>query len=335
MNERDIIACFRRLEGRGRSDLLRGIGDDCAVIEKSSRRSWLVTMDTLVETVHFALSWHPPEKLGRKAVAVNVSDIAAMGGEPLFVFLSLGLPPGFDPSWVRNFAEGVTGACAEFGCMLAGGDTVRSGEGVLITLTVIGEMPADQVLYRRGAKCGDTVWVSGTLGMAAAGLEICRRGLAPDTEALRSMVEAHLNPQARVRLGRLLAESGLVHAMMDLSDGLATDLSNLCEQSDVGAVIHSALLPSVPALHEAASILSAEPLDLMIKGGEDYELLFTASADVAPKIIAIAQKVGVLVTPVGTVVDRRGVRLVLPSSPLHAEREIDISFAGFDHFPDK
>ena len=335
MNERDIIECFRSMGSQGRPDLLCGIGDDCAVIAKNPQRSWLVTMDTLVETVHFDLSWHPPEKLGRKAVAVNVSDIAAMGGEPVFAFLSLGLPQGFDPSWVKGFAQGVNEACGEFGCLLAGGDTVRSRGGVLVTLTVIGEMPADQILYRSGAQSGDAVWVSGTLGTAAAGLEICRRGLVGDIGAFLSPVEAHLNPQARVGLGRLLAESGLVHAMMDLSDGLATDLAHLCQQSNVGAVIHSAQLPSLPALHEAARLLGVDPLDLMIKGGEDYELLFTAAADSAREIEAIAEKAGVQVTQVGKVVDPQGVRLVLPPSPIRGEKEIDISFAGFDHFPDE
>lgn len=335
MNERDIIECFRNLDFKGRPDLLCGIGDDCAVIAKNPQRSWLVTMDTLVETVHFDLRWHPPEKLGRKAVAVNVSDIAAMGGEPVFVFLSLGLPQGFDPSWVKGFAKGVDEACGEFGCILAGGDTVRSRGGVLITLTVIGEMPTDQVLYRSGAQSGDGVWVSGTLGNAAAGLEICRRGLTQHPGALLAPVEAHLNPQARVGLGRLLAESRRIHAMMDLSDGLATDLAHLCQQSNVGAVIHSAQLPSLPALHEAAHLLRVNPLDLMIKGGEDYELVFTAAADSAREIQAIAEKAGVQVTQVGKVVDLLGVRLALPPSPLHEEQEIDISFVGFDHFPDK
>jgi thiamine-monophosphate kinase len=184
MNERDIIACLHRQNGEGRPDLLCGIGDDCAVIEKNAQRSYLVTMDTLVESVHFDLRWHPPEKLGRKAVAVNVSDIAAMGGEPVFVFLSLGLPQGFDPSWMNSFSEGIAGACREYDCILAGGDTVRSPKGVQITITVIGEVAADQVVYRRGALTGDMIWVSGILGMAAAGLEVCRSGMGVDGTSL-------------------------------------------------------------------------------------------------------------------------------------------------------
>ena len=335
MNERDIIECFRSSEGGVRPDLLCGIGDDCAVIEKNAERSWLVTMDTLVEKVHFDLSWHPPEKLGRKTVSVNVSDIAAMGGEPVFAFLSLGLPQGFDPCWVKSFSSGTAEACREYGCILAGGDTVRSREGFLITLAVIGEMPTDLVLYRSGAKPGDTVWVSGALGMAAAGLEICREGLVPETPSLRALVEAHLNPQARVSLGRPLAESRLVHAMMDLSDGLATDLSHLCKQSGVGAVIHFQQFPVLPSLHEAANILRKDPVDLMLKGGEDYELLFTAPADAASAISALASQVGVQVTQVGTIVDQPGVKLVFPDSATQAKKEVNIDFAGYDHFPDR
>ncbi len=335
MNERDIIECLQKQSSGGRPDLLCGIGDDCAVIEKNTQRSYLVTMDTLVEAIHFDLRWHPPEKLGRKAVGVNVSDIAAMGGKPVFVFLSLGLPQGFDPSWMNSFSEGIAGACGEHDCVLAGGDTVRCPEGVMITITVIGEVSSDQVVYRRGALPGDVIWVSGTLGMAAAGLKMCKSGAGADKASLLPLVEAHLNPQPRVYLGRLLAESMTVHAMMDVSDGLATDLSHLCRQSGVGAVIQSEQLPSSPALYEAARLLKEDPLNLMIKGGEDYELLFTAPADAAPEISLLSEKSGVPVTPVGTIVDQQGVKLVLPASASDEQEEIDISFGGFDHFSDQ
>lgn len=335
MNERDIIQCLLARCGVEQNGLLRGIGDDCAVIEKNEQRSWLVTMDTLVESVHFDLNWHPPEKLGRKAVAVNVSDIAAMGGEPVFIFLSLGLPRGFDPSWMNSFSQGITGACREYGCMLAGGDTVMSREGVLITVTVIGEVPADQVVYRRGAFPGDVIWVSGSLGMAAAGLEICRNGITSAVTSLQPLVEAHLNPQPRVRLGRQLAESRIVHAMMDISDGLATDLSHLCAQSGVGAQIYSDRLQASPALLEATSLLRQDPIDLMIRGGEDYELVFTSSPDAESEIAALAESTGVAVTAIGTIVNQQGVRLVLSASDTEQQGEIDISFAGYDHFPDE
>jgi len=290
-------------------------------------------MDTLVEDVHFDLHWHPPEKLGRKAVAVNVSDIAAMGGLPKFIFLSLGLPGQFDPVWVDRFTEGISGACREHDCVLAGGDTVRSREGILITVTVIGEMPADQVVYRSGARPGDEVWVSGTLGRAAAGLEICRSGIKTDPGEMQTLVEAHLDPRPRISLGRLLAGNKVAHAMMDLSDGLATDLSHLCQQSGVGAVVYAAELPALPVLREAADLLNRDPLDLMIRGGEDYELVFTAAAAAGTRIAKLGQQAGMRLSRVGTIVDRQGVRLILPAGGTNGPDEVDISFTGFDHFP--
>lgn len=335
MNERDIIECLNRQSVEAKPGLLYGIGDDCAVLEKDAELSWLVSMDTLVETVHFDLRWHPAEKLGRKAVAVNVSDIAAMGGKPVFIFLSLGLPQNFEPSWVQAFSEGIAGACREYNCFLVGGDTVLSREGVMITITVIGEVPAAEVVYRRGALPGDTVWVSGKLGLAAAGLELCRSGIKSETVSWQTFIEAHLDPHPRICLGRLLGKSGLVHAMMDLSDGLATDLSHLCKQSGVGAVVRSEKLPTSPDLPGIARLLRQDPLDLMLKGGEDYELVFTTAVEAAPEIKALAEEACVPVTRVGTIVEKQGVRLMLPVTKSNQQKEINISFAGFDHFPDK
>ncbi len=314
---------------------MRGIGDDCAVIEKNSSWSWLVTMDTLVESVHFDLGWHPPDKLGHKAVAVNVSDIAAMGGKPLHVFLSLGLPEGFDASLVHHLSQGIAKACNDYKCMLAGGDTVRSNKGVLITIAVMGEVPADQVVYRSGARVGDTVWVSGTLGMAAAGFGLCKNGLKPDTEAMRRLVEAHLDPVPRVGLARILAEKCIAHSMMDLSDGLATDLSHLCKQSGTAAIVHANQLPTSFALSRAADLLGLDSLDLMLKGGEDYELLFTAAPDSALEIQSLSEQAGVPVTAVGSIVDGQGVHLIIPGTATDNLKKVDISFKGFDHFPDK
>lgn len=334
MNERQIIENFRDLNLEGGRGLIRGIGDDCAVIEKNAHWSWLVTMDTLVESVHFDLGWHPPDKLGFKSVAVNVSDIAAMGGKPTLIFLSLGLPRGFESSWVKDFARGIARACSEYNCMLAGGDTVRSNDGVLITLTVIGEVRADQVIYRSGSLVGDTVWVSGTLGLASAGLGLCKKGLKPDTEAMRCLVEAHLEPKPRMKIACHLAEKKIAHAMMDLSDGLATDLAHLCVQSGVGAVVHAERLPGSPALSKAAGLLGKETLELMLRGGEDYELLFTAAADSALDIQELARQENIPVTSVGSIVKGKGVQLIIPGTPTENLKNIDISFGGFDHFSD-
>lgn len=332
MKERDLIEQIRLLAGSASEDLLQGIGDDCAVIKKTEETVWLLTMDTLIESVHFDCSWHPVAKLGRKAVSVNVSDIAAMGGKPVFALLSLGLPTGFAEQWLDEFSAGLLSACRDYGCLLIGGDTVCSPDRVALTLTVIGEMEKQRVLYRHGARVGDTIWVTGPLGSAAAGLALFRSGKRVDDPELEPLLEAHLDPRARVRLAGLLARSGLVHAMMDLSDGLATDLSHLCEQSKVGARVMADRLPAHLALSPAAALLQQDQLNWMISGGEDYELLFTASPADRQNVLQLAAEHGCPLYPVGTIVDSQGVILVRDQEKMGEGNEQNISYQGYDHF---
>lgn len=327
MNELELIEQIRQMSGCAADGLLLGIGDDCAVVEKGGGMVWLLTMDTLIESVHFRCGWHPPELLGRKAVAVNVSDIAAMGGKPLFVLLSLGLPAGFDPAWAKRLMQGLTAACREHGCLLIGGDTVCSPERVSLTLTVIGEMAQEQVLYRHGAKRGDTIFVSGPLGWSAAGLALLQAGKTLADAEWRQLILAHLEPQPRVALGQFLAQTGLVHAMMDMSDGLATDLAQICKASKVGAVIEAEMLPGGEELAAAAELLNEDALRWMISGGEDYELLFTAAEADGEQLRLAAAEQGWTIWPVGVIQAGRQVAL-----RRGGRIEENISFQGFDHF---
>ncbi|WLE97398.1 MAG: thiamine-phosphate kinase [Candidatus Electrothrix communis] len=343
MRERDLIELIRNLvcnEGEG---LVQGIGDDCAVVEKDRQNVWLLTMDTLIESVHFDCSWHPSYLLGRKAVSVNVSDIAAMGGQPVFALLSLGLPTDFAPEWATELSRGINDACRQYGCLLIGGDTVCSPGKVSLTLTLIGEAERDHVLYRYGACPGDIVWVSGSLGYAAAGLDCFRSGKIVGGNSginagtptgypseLAACIKAHLDPEARVDLAGALARTGYIHAMMDLSDGLATDLSHLCQQSRVGARIEAEKLPGRAGLAHAASLLDKKRTDWMIAGGEDYELLFTADPKNSQAILDVAAGQGIRVSPVGTVVAGQGVTLQWKTTEGYEEQHI--SFQGFDHF---
>jgi len=217
MKERELIEAIRGFGSIEDSRVIKGIGDDAAVIAGTDENVWLVTMDTLVESVHFNLDWHPPEKLGRKCVSVNVSDIAAMGGRPKFVLLSLGLPAGFTPNWIERFTSSLVAACSEYGCLLVGGDTVKTIDNMMISLTVIGEALAKEVVYRGNAKVDDIIWIDAPLGLAAAGLELCKLGRHNQLESdLDLLVEAHLNPDACLDLGTVLGGSGLVNAMMDI-----------------------------------------------------------------------------------------------------------------------
>jgi thiamine-monophosphate kinase len=333
VNERQIIELLGTMTAAGTPDLQQGIGDDCAVIRKNRHQSWLVTMDTLVESVHFDRSWHPPDKLGRKVISVNVSDIAAMGGTPLFVFLSLGMPVGFDVRWLREFSRGLADACREYHCILAGGDTVRSSAGVLVTVAVMGEMQTSRVVLRSGAQIGDSVWVSGYPGRAAAGLELCRLGRTEDA-AFVKLLEAHLNPRPRLELGRQLARNRLVHAMMDLSDGLATDLAHICTQSNVGAVIDPGRLREDRFLAAAAGMLQKDPGQWMLTGGEDYELVFTADKRKSAAIVDLGAKLRIPVVRIGRIDVKQGVRTLQFLPDRHHPLEVDISYSGYDHFPD-
>jgi thiamine-monophosphate kinase len=329
MKERELIEFIRTLTKAEGPGLVQAIGDDCAVIEKDGVTVRLLTMDTLVASVHFDMTLHPPRLLGRKAVSVNVSDIAAMGGRPAFVLLSLGLPAGFDESWALDLCRGITGACRQYGCQLIGGDTVRTPGNVALTLTVIGEMERDRVLYRRMARVGDIIWVTGPLGLSAAGLDLLRKGIRPGDSDLQPLFDAHLDPLARTDFGPLLAQSGMVHAMMDLSDGLATDLSHLCACSGVGAEIFQDRLPGIDQLGKAQHLLCADSLKWILAGGEDYELLFTASSGRSSQLKTLAREHNLQLHGVGRIVEGQGVKIY---STEGAEEEQDITYMGFDHF---
>lgn len=310
------------------AQLLQGIGDDCAVFAPGGSASLtLVTTDTLVEGVHFDLSWHPPELLGHKAVAVNVSDIAAMGGNPRFALLSLAAPPTFGLETLERFVQGFMATLTAYQITLIGGDTVKSDQGLVLSVTVLGEVERQQVVYRAGASAGDEIWVSGYLGQAAAGLEICRQRQAPLHQACPELVAAHLDPVPEVALGRALAESGLVTAMIDMSDGLASDLAHVCVESGVGALVQADQLPLSASTRQTAQALGLEALRLAIAGGEDYRLLFTSKPAARERIQELAgHAVGGQLFRIGTIVDGQGVLL---SANGHNTR---IDFQGYDHF---
>ena len=330
MKERELIQRIDAMAGLNIDPaLLCGIGDDCAVVGKTDELVLLYTMDTLIESVHFDLRWHPPDLLGQKAVSVNVSDIAAMGGQPRYLLFSLGLPPDFDDDWALSLSTGVGRACEQYGCLLIGGDTVSNPAGVSLTLTVIGEARAEQVLYRHKAQAGDRIYVSGPLGLAAAGLALCKGGIGREEE-FKQLYGAHLDPGARVELGKLLARSGLVNSMMDLSDGLATDLAHICERSGLGARIFREQLPYLAVLEKAAALLGRDSLDWMIGGGEDYELLFTVPMSATEKLQEVVANSGHVLYPVGEMVRGKGINLFADDSGKRTATAID--YRGFDHF---
>ncbi len=330
ISERECIKIIQDYTARQNSEyLVKGIGDDCAVIKKDESTHLLFTTDTLVEGVHFNLSWHSPYLLGRKCASVNLSDIAAMGGQPQACLLSVALPQGV-PSWFKDFMAGFSGLLQDYDTLLVGGDTVKGVHGIVITVTIIGEADKKHICYRTGAEAGDMIWVTGPLGNAAAGLYLCQKGLdksgGPEGER-QQLVKAHLDPEPLVGLGKILAQSGLVKAMMDISDGLATDLAHLCSESGVGAEVKQEFLPLSQALKQVAAEQQIEPGDWILRGGEDYQLLFTAKPSDEQKLRQLtADHFGREIFIIGRIVAGKGVYLC------DKDKRREISYQGYDHF---
>jgi thiamine-monophosphate kinase len=230
----------------------------------------LVTTDFTLEGIHFRRDWHPPDSVGHRCLARGLSDIAAMGGEPVAAFLSLALPRDLPQSWVGRFARSLISLAEKHGVTLAGGDTAESPDGILADIIVVGTVPKGKAILRSGARPGDRIFVSGELGGSAAAVFEMRT--KPKKKLSPRDYPRHFYPEPRIELGRILREKGVASAMIDTSDGLSTDLGHLCEESDVGAELESVLIPRASVGKPAREV----GLDLALHGGEDYEFLFTA-----------------------------------------------------------
>lgn len=260
-----------------------GIGDDCAVIPGDGEKAWLVTTDALVEGIHFLTAQISPKDLGYKTIAVNVSDITAMGGEPAYAFLSIALPKTIACDWVDSLIQGIKEACEKWNLLLLGGDTVGSKRDLFLNLTLIGSANAATIKYRHQAEPGDVISVSGFLGDSGGGFKALQEQI-PLTEEVAHLLCAHFRPEPHPDQGKWLAEQKGVHAMMDLSDGLNCDLSRLLKRSKAGAIVETSQLPLSPPLAKVSQEQGWDPLQLALTGGEDYCLLLTLSADAADSI---------------------------------------------------
>lgn len=291
-----------------------GIGDDCAVIPQRDGRDTLVSTDMLIEGTHFLRDDIPPYRLGWKSAAVNVSDIAAMGGTPTATFLSVALPPGLEAGWTDEFLRGFADLSKRFGVALLGGDTTASPDRICINVAVLGECPAGTAHLRSAARPGDLVCVTGTLGDSAAGLKAILGGVERDAD-IQALIERHYLPLPRVTEGLRLAAAPGVHAMMDISDGIGSDLRHILEASGVGAEVFVEAIPLSAALERACARLGWDAAELAVCGGEDYELLFTADPE-AEKTLDVPH------TVIGRILSGKGIRWSSNGR----------SFSGFDHF---
>lgn len=301
-SEFEFIDSLRRRFGAG-------IGDDAAVIRTSAEKEIVITADLLVEDIDFRRTTAPAMLLGHKALAVSLSDVAAMGARPRWSLVSIGVPDDvWQTEFVDQFYEGLANLASRYDVQLIGGDTSRTNEKIVIDSIVLGEANAGKVVKRAGAQPGDQIFLTGSLGGAAAGLRLIERGahlaeqnLADDdSQKIDHVLLRQLRPDARVGWGMVLGEERLATAMIDISDGLSSDLNHLCTASGVGALIESSLLPIDHQVVELCGRRALDPLQLALHGGEDFELLFTVRAgDVA----RLPRRVdGVEITRIGEVV---------------------------------
>ncbi|HEV2299833.1 MAG TPA: thiamine-phosphate kinase [Candidatus Acidoferrales bacterium] len=266
--------------GHGK-DLRVGIGDDAAVLRPSRSSELVISCDSSLEGVHFHPGNQPPESVGFKSLARAASDLAAMGAIPSYFLLTLALPKEKTGNWLNRFAKGMARGAREFKIRLIGGDISRAN-GVMLSITVLGVVAPGKAVLRSGARPGDLICVSGKLGRAQLGLEIILRGLSR-SPSLKELVRPHFYPKIRLELGHWLASHQIASAMMDLSDGLSTDLPRLCQASGVGARIFEDKIPRIEIPRQLSN-QKLNPLDLALHGGEDYELLFTVPPSLAPRL---------------------------------------------------
>jgi thiamine-monophosphate kinase len=315
-----LIAEQTRCRGLESNSVAIGIGDDAAAIRPSPGHEMLVTCDIQVDGRHFDPAWISPHCLGERCATINLSDIAAMGGLPRAAVVSLGLSPDAAVEDIEDLYRGMVDRLAEYGALLIGGNVSGLGSGLIVDVTLIGEVESGRAIRRDGAKPGDLVWVTGSPGSAGAGLELLRSGTRASRQPeWASLIAAYLCPAPRVREGRALAATRVVSAMIDISDGLIGDLHHLVDGRQVGILLREESLPIGEALSEAARKLGRSPLSLLFGASDDYELLFTVAPASAEKAVrALERESKVPVWPIGEVVadppgqilleDRRGNR---------------------------
>jgi thiamine-monophosphate kinase len=316
-----LIAAIKEMAAKGEG-VIKGIGDDAAVLRPCPGMVSLVTTDLLLEGVHFRLEFTDPYRLGRKAVAANLSDIASCGGQPRALLASLAIAADAELAFVQALYKGLLEQAQEFKVALVGGDTSQ-GEKLMISVTLIGEAEEAKIVYRSGAKKGDLIYVTGTLGDAALGLRQLKQGKREGV-----LIQQHLVPAPRVTEGQAIAQQGLATAMIDISDGLVADLGHIAEASQVGAEIRLSQLPLSEEYRKEVRAYSNDPYALALTGGEDYELLFTSPPEKEQAVAKLAQELGIPITAIGEIVDASaGIRVIGEGG-----KEYLLKHKGHDHF---
>jgi len=293
-------------------DVVAGIGDDAAVLEYDKNFYLLFTTDMLVENDHFSLKYSKPEQIGMKAIEQNVSDIAAMGGSPKFAVISLALPSNIDVEFVDKLYDGINKKCKKYRISIVGGNITHSEE-IVVNVAMLGIVEKKFLALRNGAKIGDLIFCSGNVGKSSVGLELLRNGISGNS------VKHHLEPKSRLDLSRKLVKIG-INSMIDVSDGVASEVRHICKESKVGAVIYADKIPISKDTVSDTKKLNKNPLDFALYGGEDFELVFTADKNKLSKL----KKLDVSI--IGEIVDKKSsIKMVKNNKKVKLE-------SGFDHF---
>ena len=310
------------------SSVIAGIGDDAAALKVSNQTILLTTSDLLIEDIHFDLRFTDSYHLGRKSLAVNLSDIAAMGGTPRFFVVSLALPTHFSLSFIDELYRGMMEMASHFSTLLVGGDTNASPQKLMISLTVLGEGHPDHICLRSGAQTGDFLFVTGTLGDAALGLLSLQKD--PDSgrqTPLHPLVAKHLSPLPRIKEGMLLANNHFASSLIDISDGLLIDLNRILNASKKGATVRLNDLPLSREFQEFESSRSFNKISYALTGGEDYELLFTCPPEKEEALLRSAHEKGLAVTKIGVITDSEELLLLDQN-----KQPYPLDNLGYDHF---
>jgi thiamine-monophosphate kinase len=332
LREFDLIRALKQRYGTPHSSIERGIGDDAAVIRSGPSRRQLVTTDLLAEGIHFDRRTAAFADIGFRAATANLSDIAAMGGTPQYLLVSLAMPRNATVRQVRQLYDGMMAACRPHRVRLIGGDTSASRSGWFVNVMLVGTPGSGRILFRSGAREGDGLYVTGTLGDSRAGLHLLMRGTAGAGSLAaghrRFLIQRHLRPTARIREGRWLSMVPWATSAIDISDGLSGDLRHLCTESRVGALIELSALPISSACRQYASTVRRDPVTFALAGGEDYELLFTIPGRQRVRFERASARQRIEATRIGTVTAaKHGLRMVLTNG-----RQRPLPVTSYEHF---
>jgi thiamine-monophosphate kinase len=328
LDERDLIARVQAQLPPPPNWLLVGIGDDAAVVEPERNRLEVLSVDAVVDGVHFDRRFTPPEAIGHRALAVNLSDLAAMGASPRLALLSMALPPTLP---IRDFdaiVASIVQLAGEHRLHVVGGNLTRTPGPLAIDVTVLGSVKRRQALTRRGAKLDDAVYVTGTLGAAAAGLQMLQQGAAPGGDC----VHRYLFPAPRMRFGQLLARNKAASSCMDLSDGLSDGLQQIAAASGVGMTIDASALPIDPGARQWFTQEGIDPVSAAVAGGDDYELIFTARPRTRGRLRSVLNHAGLPATRIGTCTADPAVVIRVARDGVTEDRSLAAFDRGFRHF---